>query len=472
MKILYYDVFCGISGDMNLGALVDLGVDFNYLKEELKKLAIDEEFELVKSSGMKHGITGTKVDVVLLNQAGHEQEHNHHGHSHEAHTHEKGHTHEEGHTHDHSHGDHTHEAGDTHDHSHGDHVHEAGHTHDHSHEDHSHEGGHTHSHGGHTHSHDHDRNFAIIKELIESSEFSGNVKKTAVEIFRLVAEAEGKVHGKPIEQVHFHEVGATDSIVDIVGAAICLDALKVDKVMASSVQVGGGFVRCAHGRMPVPAPATAEILSEVPLNYNLVQAETTTPTGAAILKATVDEFTDNHQLSITKVGYGLGNKDFEVPNLLRVYLAEVKQDTTDLEIVQQYVMECNIDDMSGERYSYVEQMLFEDGALDVWKTPIIMKKGRPATKLSLLFRREDREKLQKIVLSETTTAGVRETAVTKYMMKRAFEKVTTLYGEVSVKHFYLNGKRVKSKPEYEECLALSQKHHVGISEIYKSIKID
>lgn len=455
MRILYYDVFCGISGDMNLGALVDVGVDFDYLKEELKKLAIDEEFELVRSTGMKHGITGTKVDVVLLNQEGHEQAHNHHGHthSHEAHSHDDSHSHtHERHTHDEGHG-----------HSHETHSHDEGHSHTH---------GESHSHGGHTHSHDHHRNFAVIKELIESSELSGNVKKIAVEIFRLVAVAEGKVHGKPLDQVHFHEVGATDSIVDIVGAAICLDALKVDTVMASSVQVGGGFVRCAHGRMPVPAPATAEILSGVPMNYNVVQSETTTPTGAAILKATVDEFTDNHQLSINKIGYGLGNKDFEIPNILRVYLAEVKQDTTDLEIISQYVLECNIDDMSGERFSYVEQRLFEEGALDVWKTPIIMKKGRPATKLSVLFKEEDREKLLKIILRETTTAGLRETAVTKYMMKRAFEKVATVYGDITVKHLYLNGEKVKSKPEYEECLALSTKHKVGISEIYNSIKLD
>lgn len=447
MKVLYYDLFCGISGDMNLGALVDLGVDFEYLKKELKKLKIDEEFELVRSSGKKHGITGTKVDVILFNQGDHKQAHNHHGHT--KHTHEE-HTHEA-----HSHEEHSHEA-----HTHGDHE---AHTHHHTEETHSHD---------HGHSHDHSRNFAVIKAMINSSDLNDKVKTNAVEIFRLVAVAEGKVHGKPMDEVHFHEVGATDSIVDIVGAAICLDALDVDKVMASSVQVGGGFVRCAHGRMPVPAPATAEILFDVPMKYNVVQSETTTPTGAAILKATVEEFTDNHSLSIKKIGYGLGNKDFEIPNVLRVYLAEVEEQQTDLEVVQQYVMACNIDDMSGERFAYVENKLFEAGALDVWKTPIIMKKGRPATKLSVLFKNEDRNELQRLLLTETTTAGLREIPVTKYMMKRDFETITTKYGDVKVKNFYLSGEKIKSKPEYEMCLELAEKHNVGISEIYRSIRMD
>ncbi len=442
MKILYYDVFCGISGDMNLGALVDLGVDFDYLKTELKKLNIEEEFDLVRSSGVKHGITGTKVDVVLHNQDGHEQPHNHHGH----------------HGHEHSHKDH----GRSHEHEHPHkHTHEE-HAHIHTHESHSHD----HSHGSHDH-----RNFATIKEMINSSDLKEEVKNTAIEIFRYVAEAEGKVHGKPLEEVHFHEVGATDSIVDIVGAAICLDALKVDQVMASPVQVGGGFVRCAHGMMPVPAPATAEILRDVPVRYNVVQSETTTPTGAAILKATVGTYTDTNELSIVKVGYGIGNKDFEVPNVLRVYLAETEGNSSDLQIEKQFEMSCNIDDMTGERFGYVEKTLFEAGALDVWKTPIMMKKGRPATKLSVLFKEEQRSVLQEIIFRETTTAGVRETSVTKYMMKRSYEKVATKYGDVQVKHLYLNGEVVKSKPEYEDCLHLAVTNHVSIQAIYDELKL-
>jgi hypothetical protein len=279
MKVLYYDLFCGISGDMNLGALVDLGVDLDYLKSELKKLKIDDEFDVTAIRGMKHGMSGTKVDVILHNQ-GHDSDH------------ESEHKHK--------------------------HDHESNYNHDHNHENkiqakHSHSSGHEH------------RNFAMIGDMIDGSELNEKVKSLSIEMFRIVAEAEGKVHGKPMDEVHFHEVGATDSIVDIVGAAICIDALKVDKVMASSVQVGGGFVKCAHGKMPVPAPATAEILVGVPMKYNIVPFETTTPTGAAILKATVSEFTDNHQLIINKIGYGLGYKDFEIPNILRVYLGETDE---------------------------------------------------------------------------------------------------------------------------------------------------
>jgi uncharacterized protein (TIGR00299 family) protein len=249
MKVLYYDLFCGISGDMNLGALVDLGVDIDYLRSELNKLNISDEFEVVATRGMKQGISGTKIDVILHNQGENEQSHHHH--------------------------------------------------------------------------HEH-RNYAVIKDMISNSDLEASVKELSIEIFRLVAVAEGKVHGKPMDEVHFHEIGATDSIVDIVGAAICIDALKVDKIMASSVQVGGGFVRCAHGKMPVPAPATAEILEGVPIKYNIVPFETTTPTGAAIIKAVVSEFSDQHNLIVDKIGYSLGFKDFDIPNITRVYLGRIE----------------------------------------------------------------------------------------------------------------------------------------------------
>lgn len=433
MKVLYYDLFCGISGDMNLGALIDLGVDVAYLKKELKKLNIDEEFDLLVKTDMKHGISGTKADVVLFNQAGHEEDHNHHGHD----TSHK-HSHDESHSHPHPH----------------DEKHEDNHSHSHRHNE--------------THSHEH-RTFATIRDMINQSGLSESVKTLSIEIFRLIAVAEGKVHGKPVDEVHFHEVGATDSIVDIVGGAICIDALKVDKIMASTVQVGGGFVRCAHGKMPVPAPATAEILKGVPIQYNVVPFETTTPTGAAILKAVVSEYTDQHTFTIHKVGYGLGNKDFDIPNITRVYLGEIADQSKDLLVEEQFVMSCNIDDMSGELYGYIEPKLFEAGALDVYKTAIIMKKGRPATKLSLLFKGEHRAELQKILFEETTTAGVRESKVTKYMMQRTSEDIDTSYGRVSVKHLWLEGAIVKSKPEYEACLALAQTHNVSIRDIQKEV---
>jgi uncharacterized protein (TIGR00299 family) protein len=254
MKVLYYDCFCGISGDMNLGALLDLGVDEAYVRQELSKLNLDAEFELQVKKAIKSGISGTRVDVVLKQAV-----HGHH---------------------------------------HGDHAVDSGH-------------GHTH------HAH---RNLRDIENIITSSSLSDIVQNLSMAIFMKIAQAEAKVHGKSLYEVHFHEVGAVDSIVDIVGAALCLDYLKVDKIMASPVQLGGGFVHCAHGIIPIPAPATVEILTDIPVKSGLVPFETTTPTGAAILAANVNVFTGNMNFSIEKIGYGIGHRDLEIPNVLRVYL--------------------------------------------------------------------------------------------------------------------------------------------------------
>lgn len=435
MRVLYYDCFCGISGDMNLGALIDLGVDSDYLKQELAKLKIDEEFTLEINKGVKKGITGTKVDVVL---------------THDPHRHEYDHDDDPHHSHEHAHDEHSH----SHDHD--------NHDHDHAH----------HHHDGHEHSHDHhhDRDYPIIKKMIESSDLSDAVKSLSLKMFYEIAVAEAKVHGKTIDDVHFHEVGAVDSIVDIVGSAICLDALKVDRVMASTVQLGGGFVMCDHGKIPVPAPATVEILKGVPVKTGLVQKETTTPTGAAILKATVHEFTDHSELMIAKTGYGLGTRDLEVPNVVRVYLGTMENgEETNYESqgkAGQYIIETNIDDMNAELYAYVEEKLFENGALDVYKTPIIMKKGRPAVKLSVLIRDKNREAVLNVIFSETTSGGIREYPVTKHMMTKKYRKIMTSLGEVQIKDFYVNDKCLKSKPEYEDCARLAREHKISIREVY------
>lgn len=253
MKVLYYDCFCGISGDMNLSALLDLGVDEAHVRRELSKLNLDTEYELLVKKDMKKGISGTRVDVVL------KQAHHHH---HESQSNM---------------------------------VHDHGHHHDH-------------------------RNLKDIENIIIKSSLSDQVKTVSLAIFMKVAEAEAKVHGKPLYEVHFHEVGAIDSIIDIVGAAVCLEYLKVDKIMASSVQLGGGFVKCAHGIIPIPAPATIEILKNIPVKSGIVPFETTTPTGAAILAANVGIFTDHMDFSIEKIGYGIGHRELEIPNLLRIYL--------------------------------------------------------------------------------------------------------------------------------------------------------
>lgn len=294
MNILYYDCFSGISGDMNIGALIDLGVDKDYLIKELAKLNVGDEFELGIKRDIRKGIEGTKFNVILKNEQADFEVEDHHNHGHEHH--------HEGEQ-EHIHNDHHHD--EEHDHSHvHNHIHEHIHTHNQN-LDHVH------------------RNLHDIEHIIDSSDLKENVKQISKNIFKRVAVAEAKIHGKTIDEVHFHEVGATDSIVDIVGAAICIDYLKVDKIMCSSIELGGGFVKCAHGRFPVPAPATLEILKGALVKSGAVKVETTTPTGAAILAELVEEFTDNKAFIIDNIGYGVGNRDTEIPNVLRVILAHI-----------------------------------------------------------------------------------------------------------------------------------------------------
>ena len=257
MKVLYYDCFCGISGDMNLGALLDLGVEKEYLLKELSKLNLQSEYELAIEKKLKKGIQGTQVQVELKN-----------AHSPDLHGH-----------------------------------------------------GHGHHHNHHHHEH---RNLKDIEHLIQDSDLSLPVKEKSLHMFRIVAEAEAAVHGKSLYEVHFHEVGAVDSIIDMVGAAICLEYLQIDKIISSTVQVGGGFVECAHGIIPVPAPATVEILKQVPIKSGIVPFETTTPTGAAILSANVSEFSEQMDMMVERIGYGIGHRDLDIPNVLRVYLGHIQ----------------------------------------------------------------------------------------------------------------------------------------------------
>ncbi|MCW6076725.1 nickel pincer cofactor biosynthesis protein LarC [Clostridium sporogenes] len=413
-RILYYDCFSGISGDMNLGALIDLGVDKEYLLKELAKLNINDEFKIKINKDARKGISGTKVDVILKNSYEHSHDHNH---------------------------------------------------------NHDHQNNHNHEHG-HNHNHHHHRNLININKIIDNSELNNNVKKISKDIFLEVAKAEGKVHNKPLEEVHFHEVGATDSIVDIVGAAICLDYLKVDKVLCSKIQVGSGFVKCAHGTMPVPAPATAEILKDIPMvSSEEIPFEATTPTGAAIVASTVYKFTQNKNFHIEKVGYGIGGKDLsDIPNVLRIFLAENKeQEGNDIEQEEALILECNIDDMNSEIYEYVINKLLYEGASDAYITPIIMKKTRPAAKLTVLCENKLENIMKEIMFKETTTLGIRKYSVEKSMLKRKVEKVNTIYGEVSVKKSYLKGQILNSKPEYEDCKKIALENNISIKEVYEAV---
>lgn len=458
MRILYYDCFCGISGDMNLAAMLNLGVPKEYLFKEISKLNLNSEYDIQINSSEKLGITGTRVDVILKDEVNNSDNIGYKDFEHCSTDIIEDHSHSHVHDQEHNH----------HDHSHGEdasHNHEHSHPHSHEHDcSHDHEQAHVHSHSG-NHDHHH-RNLKDIENIINSSDLSEKVKNLSLNMFMRVAEAEAKVHGKTLYEVHFHEVGAIDSIVDIVGAAICLDYLKVDKIMASHVQVGGGFVKCAHGLMPVPAPATVEILKGIPINVGVVQFETTTPTGAAILAENVQEFTSKIDFSIKKIGYGIGHRDLDIPNVLRVYLGE---DNNLEKIEEQYILETNIDDMNPEFYGYVEEKLFDAGALDVFKTPIFMKKGRPGIKLSVLISEKIEKDILDIVFEETTSIGVRKYRVEKIMLNREFSKVETQYGEVTIKKSYYKGNLVKYKPEYEECKKIAKENNITMEKVYREV---
>lgn len=425
MKILYFNCFAGISGDMTLGALIDLGIDPDYLIRELKKLPIANEFEVRIFKSQKMGISGTKVDVIIPALDESKQNGNP--------DHSNMHTHDHNHSHIHA--------------SQGAHVHLHDHEHSHSQMDLS----------DHIH-----RNLASVETIIDSSTLTDDVKSLSKKIFIEVALAEAKVHGKSLEEVHFHEVGAVDSIVDIVGTAICIQALNVDRILCSTIELGGGFVKCAHGLIPVPAPATAEILNGVPVHLGRVNCETTTPTGAAILKALVHGYQDDVDFSIQKIGCGLGTKDFPIPNILRVFLAEKEDNKT----VEQIMVETNIDDMSPELYDYIENLLFEAGAKDVYKTNILMKKGRPAVKLSILADLDELEAIKEIIFKETTSLGLRTYPIDKIEIERTFEKLQTPYGEVTLKKGYYQGVLVSTKFEYEECKQIAKGHHMPLKKLY------
>ena len=394
MKILYYDCFAGISGDMNLGAMIDLGVEPDFLTAELQKLNLDG-YEIRVSRQERKGIEGTRVEVILT-----EEEHEH--------------------------------------------CHE--------------------NHNSHVHEHHAHRNLNDIEKIICESELSEKVKSMSLDIFRLIAQAEAKIHGKTIEEVHFHEVGALDSIVDIVGAAISINYLAPDRIIASPVEMGGGFVNCAHGIFPVPAPATLEIMKGKPMKLGAVPYETATPTGVAILAVLADEFTEKTAFTILKTGYGIGSRDTEIPNVLRVSIADISEETVNAALI-----DCNIDDMSPERYAYVMEKLFESGADDVFLQNIIMKKTRPAVMLSVLCAPEKRTEIERILFTETTTLGVREHFVKKTMLERCTSTIDSPWGQIRIKEAYYQGKKIRSKPEYEDCAAIARKHDISIEKVYQSI---
>lgn len=396
MKILYYDCFAGISGDMNLGAMIDLGVSPAYLVAELKKMNL-EGFEILVSKQQRKGISGTRVEVVLTdNDHEHHHEHHHHG------------------------------------------------------------------------RHEH-RNLSDIEKIICESVLSKKVQAISMDIFRVIASAEAKIHGKQINEVHFHEVGAIDSIVDVVGAAICIDYLAPDKILASAVEMGGGFVTCAHGRFPVPAPATLEIMNGKPVKMGAVPFETATPTGVAILAALVDEFSETPVFNVLKTGYGIGQRDTDIPNVLRVCIAESIETERTEELL---LIECNIDDMNPERYSYALERLFAAGVDDAYLQNIIMKKTRPAIKISVLCAPDKKAEVERLLFTETTTLGVRYQFLKKTVLQRNTVTVETEWGPVRMKEAYFHGKKIRSKPEFDDCTEIARRAGISIEELYQKIGND
>ena len=383
-SVLVYDCFSGISGDMHIGAMLDIGVPADHLTEQLAKLKVADEYELQIESSSKQGITGTKATVLLKNTPNHA------------------------------------------------------------------------------------RHLSDITTIIESAEYPDDIANRAIGIFTTIAIAEAKIHGTTVEAIHFHEVGATDSIVDIVAAAICLEYLQVDRVFCPVLELGGGMVRCAHGLMPVPAPATAEILNGVPCRYGGVNQEATTPTGAAILKCSVDDFSYPGRFTTDRVGYGIGQKDFPIANVLRVLLGHSSDATTapDYEIERNQLIECNIDDMIAEAFEPLLDALFTNGAKDAYLTPLIMKKSRPGTKLSVLCADNVVESLLKVIFTSSTTLGVRIHPVEKHMLPRETRTEETSLGPVNVKIATLPDGSSRWKIEHDDLVAIA----AALQRDYLSVK--
>lgn len=381
MRALFYQPSCGISGDMHMAAMFELGVPEPLVRSELDRLPLTGQYSIEVSRAEKMGISGTCVKVATSEQ------HHHRQHS-------------------------------------------------------------------------------DIVTMIKACGYATGIEQRALDIFERIAIAEAKIHDVPVASVHFHEVGAVDSIVDIVAAAIALDYLNVDVVYCNPVEVGAGHVNCAHGRFPVPAPATQELLAGVPCSYGGVQGESTTPTGAAILRATVTDFKAPSAFAPVVIGYGVGHKDFELPNVLRVALGEVNTASAATSTSKHYKIEANIDDMSPEAFEPLLQSLFAAGAGDAWCTPVVMKKSRSATCLSVIADSERVDALADLVLNRSTTIGLRITPFEKRILERNELVVDTSYGPIRVKQVTLPNGSTRWKSEHDDIA----QHAAAENQDYLSVK--
>ena len=391
MRILFLDCFSGISGDMAVGALCDLGADGELLRAELGRLPLDGEFHVQFGRQSRCGIEGVKFDVHLRAQP---------------------------------------------------------------------------------HSHllnapaQHGRTFAAIRRMIEASELSAFVKKRAVAVFHRIAAAEGKIHGMPPEEVHFHEVGAVDSIVDIVGFCIALEALGMPRVLASPLVEGAGFINCAHGKFPLPAPATLEILAGVPLRQIDEPVEFITPTGAALLAEFAEGFGLMPALAAERVGYGIGTRDTpHRPNVLRAVLGNISE-SAEADTVTE--IETNLDDLSPELVSAAAARLLGAGALDVFVTPVQMKKNRPGFRLTVLAEPARADEFARMILRETSAFGVRMHDCRRLKLRREIVTVETPWGSVALKKGWLGAELAQAAPEFESCREAAEKAGVPVREVYEA----
>jgi hypothetical protein len=400
----------GAAGDMLMSALLELHPEPESFMARLNSAGIPN-VRIIRETAKRCGITGTHINVSVNGVTEDELMYGH------SHSHEHGHSHEHSHAHEHSH----------------------------------------------THCH---RSLRDIGEIIAHLDVKDSVKGSAIEVYRLIAEAESKAHNCELDNIHFHEVGTMDAIADIVGVCMLIDELRVDKILVSPINVGKGEVRCAHGILPVPAPATAYILRDVPIYSNEVSVELCTPTGAALLKHFASKFTHMPAMKVSRIGYGLGTKELECANCVRAFLGEM-EDSSDriAELI------CNIDDMTGERIGFATERLLEGGALDVFTTPIGMKKSRPAVLLTCICREDKREEIIRLIFKHTTTIGVRENIMRRYILDREERVEHTKYGDVRVKRSSGYGVS-RAKAEYSDLTKIANEKHISIAELEAELSLE
>ncbi len=462
MKTLYLECKMGVAGDMLSAALLELCPDKEAVLETLNNMGLSGvSFSMEKSE--KCGIVGSHLSVLVNGEEEvSEDVEQHHDHDHD-HFHEHNHDHEHFHEHSHDH----------------EHNHDHDHSHDHNHEHfHDHEHGHSHDHS-HDHSHAHVRGMSEIEAIVSGLRIDDDIKADVLSVYKLIAEAESTVHGMEVTQIHFHEVGNLDAIADITAACLLMRKLSPDKIYASPIHVGSGQVKCAHGILPVPTPATALLLKGIPFYSSEIRGELCTPTGAALLKYFVSEFGPQPVMTVDKIGYGMGKKDFPQANCVRAMLGEMVElsaSGNEVKTVEAFAsgsdgktdtiaeLVCNLDDMTPEEIGFATECLMEAGALDAFTTSIFMKKNRPGVMLTVLCKEDQKEKFVKLIFKYTTTIGIREHICNRYVLSRTEDEISLDGEKVRVKKVTGYGVS-RQKPEYDDLAKIAKKKNVGIRDI-------